>query len=178
MFKNFRWPLTGFFLKDLFTVIASFWISKVFITSLFYKFGDSPDTIYIFSTIGSWLGMFLGSGIGEFFTLYAAKIVGSFELIASVFLLTSSIRLLLSHFTSYCGKERYFLGFALGGLLATKLMAGAIFFHLFSPLGIEVLHNGKSDGGSLFYAAVSIFILGIFLIITYRKSLVKLGCCK
>jgi len=36
-------------------------------------------------------------------------------------------------------------------------MAGAVFFHLFTPLGIEV--NG--DGGSLFRAAVSILILGL-----------------
>ena len=43
------------------------------------------------------------------------------------------------------------------------VMAGAVFFHLFTPLGIEVLHQGESDGGSLFYAAVSILILGIVL---------------
>ncbi len=42
-------------------------------------------------------------------------------------------------------------------------MTGAAFFHLVTPLGIEVLHEGKSDGGSLFYAAVSILILGIVL---------------
>ena len=42
-------------------------------------------------------------------------------------------------------------------------MAGAVFFHLFTPLGIEVLHEGQSDGGSLFYAAVSILVLGIVL---------------
>jgi len=44
-------------------------------------------------------------------------------------------------------------------------MAGAVFFHLFTPLGIEVLHQGKSDGGSLFYAAVSILVLGIVMVI-------------
>jgi len=38
-------------------------------------------------------------------------------------------------------------------------MSGAVFFHLATPLGIEVLHNGVSDGGSLFYAAVSILVL-------------------
>ena len=50
-----------------------------------------------------------------------------------------------------------------GGLMASSVMAGAVFFHLVSPLGIEVLHNGESDGGSLFYAAVSILILGLLL---------------
>jgi hypothetical protein len=42
-------------------------------------------------------------------------------------------------------------------------MTGAAFFHLATPLGIEVLHNGQSDGGSLFYAAVSILVLGLVL---------------
>jgi len=43
------------------------------------------------------------------------------------------------------------------------VMAGAAFFHLFTPLGVEVIHEGQSDGGSLFYAAVSIVILGAFM---------------
>jgi len=56
----------------------------------------------------------------------------------------------------------------IGGLLASAVMAGAVFFHLFTPLGIEVLHNGESDGGSLFRAAVSILILGIVLFVINR----------
>ena len=51
----------------------------------------------------------------------------------------------------------------IGGLMASAVMAGAVFFHLFTPLGIEVQHQGESDGGSLFYAAVSILILGLIL---------------
>ena len=47
--------------------------------------------------------------------------------------------------------------------MASAVMAGAVFFHLVSPLGIEVLHDGQSDGGSLFYAALSILILGLVL---------------
>ena len=43
------------------------------------------------------------------------------------------------------------------------VMAGAAFFHLFTPLGIEVLHGGKSDGGSLFFAAISILVCGIIM---------------
>jgi len=42
---------------------------------------------------------------------------------------------------------------------------GAVFFHLFTPLGVEVLHEGKSDHGSLFFAALSILILGSMLFI-------------
>ena len=56
----------------------------------------------------------------------------------------------------------------LGGLMASAVMAGAVFFHLFTPLGVEVLHQGKSDGGSLFYAAASILVLGIALFFLNR----------
>lgn len=47
--------------------------------------------------------------------------------------------------------------------MASAIMSGAVFFHLFTPLGIQVLHEGKSDNGSLFYAAVSILLLGLCL---------------
>jgi hypothetical protein len=39
------------------------------------------------------------------------------------------------------------------------MMVGAVFFHTQTPLGIEVIHEGKSDGGSLFRAAVSILVI-------------------
>ena len=64
-----------------------------------------------------------------------------------------------------------------GGLMAAGIMTGAVFFHLVSPLGVEVLHNGISDNGSLFYAAVSILILGLILFVTnfivYRSELIQ-----
>jgi hypothetical protein len=47
--------------------------------------------------------------------------------------------------------------------MASAIMGGAVFFHLFTPLGIVVIHEGQSDGGSLFYAATSILILGIIM---------------
>ncbi|MFT5706891.1 MAG: hypothetical protein ACI9ES_001180, partial [Oceanospirillaceae bacterium] len=53
--------------------------------------------------------------------------------------------------------------FLVGGLLSAAIMIGAAFFHLFTPLGVEVIHEGTSDGGSLFYAAVSIIFLGLTL---------------
>ncbi len=49
--------------------------------------------------------------------------------------------------------------------MAAIVMAGAVFFHLFTPLGIEVLHQGKSDGGSLFYAALSILVSGVIMFV-------------
>ena len=48
--------------------------------------------------------------------------------------------------------------------------AGAVFFHLFTPLGIEVLSQGQPDGGALFYTAVSILICGIIMFLINKKS--------
>ena len=63
---------------------------------------------------------------------------------------------------------------AFGGIMASGVMAGAVFFHLFTPLGIEVIHEGKSDHGSLFYAAVSILVLGgglfVMNFLTWKSS--------
>ena len=63
---------------------------------------------------------------------------------------------------------------SIGGVMASSVMLGAVFFHLATPLGIVVLHNGQSDHGSLFFAAVSILILGITMALvnfTYWRSL-------
>lgn len=89
--------------------------------------------------------------------------VGGFELATSVVLLLPALLWLVSMLTgSFFGitRRRFHM---IGGLMASAVMAGAVFFHLFSPLGVEVLHEGKSDGGSLFYAALSILILGLVL---------------
>jgi len=50
-------------------------------------------------------------------------------------------------------------------------MSGAAFFHLFTPLGIKVIHEGKSDNGSLFFAAVSIIVLGLVLAFINKSAL-------
>ncbi|MEE9332577.1 MAG: hypothetical protein V3U65_00615 [Granulosicoccaceae bacterium] len=139
------------------------WMCFIFLGSLPYKFSAHPDTQHIFSTIGNWLKGLLGDGIGDLFTKFGAYGVGSFELLTSiVLLLPAAIWLIrLTRKQSMSNTRRKF--HRIGGLLATVVMMGAVFFHLVSPLGIEVLHEGKSDGGSLFYSALSIVILGIVL---------------
>ena len=59
---------------------------------------------------------------------------------------------------------------AIGALLATALMSGALFFH-FTKLGIEV----KGDGGQLFAYAVIVFISSAMLFFTHRKQLKELA---
>ncbi|NND92441.1 MAG: hypothetical protein HKN42_16400 [Granulosicoccus sp.] len=140
------------------------WMCYVFLGSLPYKFTGHPDTQHIFGTIGNWLGGFLGAGIGNLFTNYGAYVIGSFELLTSIVLLLPALLWVLSRLNgSFFGitRRRFHV---IGGLMASAVMAGAVFFHLVSPLGVEVLHEGKSDGGSLFYAALSILILGLVLV--------------
>lgn len=139
------------------------WICKVFLSSLPYKFSGHPDTMHIFSTIGGWMSSTLSESIGAFFTQYGAFSVGTVELFTSLILLSPAVAFLVSKVT---GNSRPFIReklHALGGLIASGVMSGAVFFHLFTPLGVVVLHEGKSDGGSLFMAAVSILILGLVL---------------
>ncbi len=139
------------------------WICKVFLSSLPYKFTNHPDTQHIFGTIGAWMEGILGQTVGQLFTRFGAYGVGSVELLTSVILLLPALIWLLglAGMANSEGKRRRF--HQVGGLMASAVMLGAVFFHLFTPLGVEVLHNGQSDGGSLFYAAVSILVLGVVL---------------
>ena len=163
------WPIVG-------------WMCFVFLGSLPYKFSGHPDTQHIFGTIGDWIGGFFGTGIGSLFRDVGPYLVGGFELLTSLILLAPLPLWLLWKARSgkrpdgdrtpgtngqggggtRFGDTRRRLH-ALGGLMGSAVMSGAVFFHLVSPLGVEVLHEGESDGGSLFYAAVSILVLGVVL---------------
>ena len=139
------------------------WMCYIFLGSLPYKFTGHPDTQHIFGTIGGWMSGIFGDWLGAFFTAYGAYLVGSFELLTSLILLLPATLWLLTKIGLRSGGSLRGECHRIGGLMAAAVMCGAVFFHLFTPLGIEVLHQGKSDGGSLFYAAVSILILGIVL---------------
>jgi len=141
------------------------WTSKVFLLSLPYKFSGHPDTQHIFGTIGTWMQGALGDGIGGWFINYGAYAVGSVELVASIILLSPIIFWGLKKANLKINLPERSLMHSLGGLVSAGIMAGAVFFHLFTPLGVEVLHEGKSDHGSLFFAAVSTLVLGSVLFI-------------
>lgn len=143
--------------------VLSVFISFVFIQSLFFKFSNAPETQHIFGTLDQWAtdsfgveGLFLAPGI---FNQY---VVGSAELVASILLLAGL-------FTKF-----KFLN-PLGALVALGVISGAIFFHLFTPLGIEV----QGDGGILFFMAVGIWFSSIALIFMGRCHLCGLmkKCC-
>ena len=145
------------------SLLITLWVAKVFLLSLPYKFTNHPDTQHIFSTIGQWMSDTIATDLGEFFSSYGAYIVGSVELVASSILLIASISWILATVKVLKDASFYRQWYVAGGLLSSVIMSGAAFFHLVTPLGVEVLHQGKSDGGSLFYAAVSILLLGLLL---------------
>jgi hypothetical protein len=151
--------------------IIALWAAKVFLSSIPYKFSSHPDTEHIFGTIGEWLKGFIGDAAGNFFSEYGAFVIGSAELVASVILLSPVVFWILEKVKLVSKKPYRPVMHSLGGLMAAGIMAGAVFFHLVSPLGVEVLHQGKSDGGSLFYAALSILILGLILFVINWMSL-------
>ena len=149
----------------------SLWACKVFLGSLPYKFTQHPDTQHIFGTIGAWMTGIFGAWLGDFFTAFGPYLVGGFELVTSLVLLAPAVIWILSKVGSANAEGARAKFHMIGGAMCAVVMAGAVFFHLFTPLGIEALHQGKSDGGSLFYAAVSILVLGAVMFFMNRSIL-------
>jgi len=148
------------------------WTCYVFLASLPYKFTRHPDTQHIFGTIGAWLEGVLGRAIGRWFADFGPFVVGGFEALTSTVLLLPALLWFVAKITASKPdtKLRPRLH-CIGGLMASAVMSGAVFFHLFTPLGVEVLHQGQSDGGSLFYAAVSILVLGLVMFALNARAL-------
>jgi hypothetical protein len=161
-------------IKVIVSWLIALWASNVFITSLFYKFDDTAlEPQHIFSTIGTWLGETIHPLLGELFAEYGAIAIGLAEL-ATALVLLSPIVLWKHRAKLHC----------LGGMMASVVMAGAIFFHLFTPLGWKptwwvdnealwdaafLAPNSCVDAG-LANAALSILILGLLLVWMNKKS--------
>ncbi len=153
-------------MKKVFSIIASIWILRVFLTSIPYKLTGHEETQNIFGPIWDWMKWIFGESIGAGFSAYGPYIIGAGEVVISIILLIPIV--------FYIGKAIWFMKskdtpeylFAIGGLGSAAMMTWAVFFHLGTPLGIEV--NG--DGGSLFKAAVSILILWVILAGVHGKS--------
>lgn len=111
-------------------------VAIIFLQSLPFKFSGHEETKIIFMTIGEWMNSIGLSSIGDLFGEYGGYLIGSLELIAVILLVMP--------------KTRFY-----GALLGLGLMSGAIFFHLFTPLGVvRVIDDaGNTDGGVLFAMA-------------------------
>jgi len=100
------------------------------------------------------------SGIGflEFaaagFAVYVGYTVGTIELTASLLILVRRTQIF-------------------GAALAWGVISGAIFFHLFTPLGVSVIitEQGERDGGQLFAMAVAVWICALIIIWLRRTDL-------
>jgi len=143
-------------------VILIAYVAFVFLQSLFFKFTNSPETVYIFGTLNGWAaglgfpGLFAPGGI------FSQYVIGSAELVASTALLASLLPTL-----------RGIRPFAAG--LGLAVISGAILFHLFTPLGVSVLNaDGTYDHGLLFAMACGVWISCAILLWIDRESLLRL----
>lgn len=126
----------------------SLFIAFVFIQSLFFKFTGSPETVYIFQgKLDPWAASLGFPGVFAPGGIFSAKVVGVAELIASVLVLAGA----------FMARNRLIQ--VLGAALGLGVISGAIFFHLFTPLGIAVVNtDGSSDHGELFTLACGVWI--------------------
>lgn len=152
------------FLKRNAHILLALYIAFVFVQSLFFKFTDSPETLYIFEAkLDPWAASLGFKGLFARGGLFSAYVIGSFELIAASAVLIGSfvpgLRIVQ----------------ALGALLGLGVISGAIFFHLFTPLGVAVQNaDGTSDGGQLFGLACGVWVACAILIVMRRDLLLGL----
>jgi hypothetical protein len=146
--KNAHWLLTLF-------------VAFVFIQSLFFKFTGSPETVYIFEgKLDPWAASLGFKGVFAPGGIFSAKVVGTAELLASVLVLSGA----------FMTRQR--LVQVAGALLGLGVISGAIFFHLFTPLGIAVINtDGSSDSGELFTLACGVWISCALLLWIRRNTL-------
>lgn len=120
--------------------------------SLPFKFTGHPQPTHIFNVVGEFLGL-------EFFKSYGAIIIGIAELGAILLLLKTSTRVY-------------------GAIVTMGTMAGAIIFHLFSPLGIDVhfvVDGVEMVDGSLFYHAIIALLCGAYIAYGRRAEIPIIG---
>ncbi len=130
-------------------------IAAVFLDSLRFKFTNAPKTQVIFGDLDAWAATFGARGLFAQTGLFSQYVIGGAELVASLILLTT---MLLPRFRRLQ---------PLGALLGIAIMTGAISFHLFTPLGVNV----AGDGGSLFFTACGVWVSGWVLLFLRRREL-------
>ena len=136
------------FLKKYGHWILTLFVAFVFIQSLFFKFTGSPETVYIFEgKLDPWAASLGFKGVFAPGGIFSAKVVGCAELVASVLVIAGAL----------ISSQR--LVQVAGAAMGLGVISGAIFFHLFTPLGIAVVNtDGTSDGGELFTLACGVWI--------------------
>jgi hypothetical protein len=137
-------------------------IAFVFIQSLFFKFTNSPETQHIFGTLDLWAGTFGLAGLFAPDGIASQYVVGTAELIASALLLGSLV-------PAWRGLR------PIGAAMALGVISGAIFFHLFTPLGVSVPNaDGTMDGGLLFALACGVWLAAASLLAIDRDRIIAI----
>lgn len=122
--------------------------SLVFLDSLRFKFSNAQETITIFQVkLDGWAASFGAEGLFAQTGLFSQYVIGTAELIASICLLLGIT-------------QRFRRLQALGAMIAVAIMSGAIFFHLFTPLGTDP----NNDGGGLFVMACIVWSASLLLL--------------
>ena len=146
-------------------LVLAIFVAFVFLQSLFFKFAElfaepADITVYIFSTVGAWIGSIGLPALGDAFVAYGGVVIGLAELVASVLILITATRFW-------------------GALVGLGVMSGAIFFHLFTPLGLfpytdlSCLEPGCPQEKALFFMAVAVWVICayfVFRLNPFKKS--------
>ena len=153
-------------IKALVPWAAALFIAGVFLDSLRFKFTGSPTTEHIFTTLKDW------SGIGLFHPA-GPWIIGLAELTAALLVL------IIPGVLVFMGLKRTAHGLQwLGALVGIGVMTGAIVFHLFTPLGIEVPlpdsfgePGGPTYSPALFYTACATWLACALILWMRRRDI-------
>lgn len=129
-------------------------IVAVFLDSLRFKFTNAPKTQIIFGDLDQWAAGLGAPGLFAQGGLFSQYVIGGAELVASLILLCTMVL------------RRYRFLQPVGALLAIAIMSGAISFHVFTPLGVNV----DNDGGALFYTACAVWIGALALLVIRRRD--------
>lgn len=127
-------------------------MAAVFLDSLRYKFTDHPKTQVIFGRLDGWTSTLGLPGLFAHTGLFSQYVIGSIELLASTLLIVGVLPR-LRHLQ------------AAGALAGLLVMAGAVSFHLFTPLGVDP----NNDGGGLFVAACINLAAALAMLTVFRR---------
>lgn len=119
--------------------------------TLSLKYMRMDEIGYIFYTVWEWMKIFLSPWIGSFFAEIWLYLIASIETIA----------IILLGLWFFIKKLKFY-----GWLLALIVLIWAIFFHIFTPLWI----NMNDDNWKLFFMAIIWFISAFYITITEYKS--------
>lgn len=119
--------------------VLALWIAYIFVWYLQYKFTGADGSVWLFTVLTDWLGV---PGYEKPMRIG----VGSAELLAAVLVLIRRTQVL-------------------GAALSAGIMAGAIFFHVVSPLGID-----PYDDGAVLFKEACLVLLAALVILWLRRD--------